>query len=331
MGYEPYTCIDCGSEYCPCHLAESGNCILCSHLDGKAFCDCVNWNGICIYQEFVQNNMKAKEGRKYCLYPILKKEIINDKLIILKLKVSQKLAGELVEPGSFIFLRLKDNEQIFDTPICVMESDTDNSILTVAIEVKGLKTKSITKVDEGDCLLVKGPFWNGILGINAIKTAKNKNCLLVCRGIGQAPMVPVIERLHNNGCKVTVILDVGNIEANFIKDQLSIYTDRVIESKTLLFGGILDAGCRRIIEGILSTESIDLVHCDAADVLSNQVMKIVSAYDKNIPFSCSNNQKMCCGEGVCGCCTIMNDDEKLRRLCKMQTDPKYVLEGRRLL
>ncbi|MDU1413416.1 MAG: sulfide/dihydroorotate dehydrogenase-like FAD/NAD-binding protein [Clostridium sp.] len=331
MGYEPYNCIDCGSEYCPCHLAESGNCILCSHLDGKDFCDCVNWNGVCIYQEFVQNNYKAKPGRKHQKFPIIYKKIINENLLLLKIKVTKKLASELVEPGSFIFIRNPNNEQIFDTPICVMDSNTDLDILTLAIELKGLKTKSLLSLEVNDEILVKGPFWNGIMGVNSIKTVKNKHCLLICRGIGQAPMVPVMEKLHNNGNDITVVLDEGTLKTTFIQEALDKYAKEVIRCNILIFGGLLDINFRKILEGLLVRENISLVHCDSADIVSNQVMKIVEAHDKEINFSCSNNEKMCCGEGVCGCCTIMNDDEKLRRLCKMQTIPHYIFEGRRLL
>lgn len=47
MDYEVIDCIDAGTEFCPCHLAEEGECILCSQLHGKCFCDCVNWKGVC--------------------------------------------------------------------------------------------------------------------------------------------------------------------------------------------------------------------------------------------------------------------------------------------
>jgi len=330
MGYEPYNCIDCGSEYCPCHLAESGNCILCSHLDGKDFCDCVNWNGVCIYQEFVQNNFKAKEGRKHQRFQVIYKEVINEKLLMLKIKVTNKLASDLVGPGAFVFIRKEDSEQTFDTPICVMDSDTGKNIITLAIEIKGLKTKVLQSVNEGEYLLVKGPFWNGILGIDSLLKIKRKHCILICRGIGQAPMVPVMEKLYNNENEITVILDEGTLKTVFIEDDLKKYSSEVIRTNTLLMGGILDGKCRKILEGVLTREDVALVHCDSADILSYQIMKIVEAYDENIDFSCSNNEKMCCGEGVCGCCTIMNNDEKLRRLCKMQTSPKYIFEGRRL-
>lgn len=331
MGYEPYNCIDCGSEFCPCHLAESGNCILCSHLDGKDFCDCVNWNGVCIYQEFAQNNFKAKAGRKYQGFPIVDKIQLSNEVLILKIKVTQKLASELVEPGSFVFVRKEQREQIFDTPICVMDSNTAEDIITLTIELKGLKTRDLSELKIGEQILVKGPFWNGILGLSKIKSIKNSCCLLVCRGIGQAPMVPVMEKLYNNGNEIIVLLDTKPLNLIFIEKELNKYAKMVIEVNTLLFGGLLDGNCRKAIEAVLTQENIALVHCDSANVVSNQVMRIVEAYDKNIDFSCSNNEKMCCGEGVCGCCTLMNDDEKLRRLCKMQTSPKYIFEGRRLL
>ncbi len=331
MSYEPYNCVDCGSEFCPCHLAESGNCILCSHLDGKDFCDCVNWNGVCIYQEFVQNNYKAKEGRKYNSFQVISKEDLTNSLTKFKIKVTKKLASDLTYPGAFIFIRKEDKENSYDTPICVMESDTGDDIITIVIEMKGLKTKTLQTVQVGDTVLIKGPFWNGILGLNSILNAKRKNCLLICRGIGQAPMVPVMNKLYRNDNKLIVLLDKGLTEKVFIEQELERYNAKVIEIDNIIQNGILIPKCRKLIEETIIKDNIDLVHCDTTDIISYQVMKIVEAFQRDLSFSCSNNEKMCCGEGVCGCCTIMNNDEKLRRLCKMQTEPKFVFEGRRLL
>lgn len=330
MSYEPYNCIDCGSEYCPCHLAESGNCILCSHLDGKDFCDCRNWNGVCIYQEFVENNYRAKPGRKYNSFKIVYKEKIEDRILTFKIKASDKLISDLVNPGSFVFIRRPDCESTFDTPICVMDCDTKNETITLAMEIKGVKTKALDDLEVGQNILVKGPFWNGILGLKSVLETKNKVCLLIARGIGQAPMVPVIERLKQNGNKLIVIIDKKPFENIFINPILEKHDCSVLECTTLLQGGILSEECRKLLWEILSKEDISLVHCDGADILNYQIMKIVEAFNREIHFSCCNNEKMCCGEGVCGCCTIMNNDEKLRRLCKMQTDPKYIFEGRRL-
>lgn len=331
MSYEPYTCIDCGSEFCPCHLAESGNCILCSHLDGKDFCDCCNWNGVCIYHEFVTNNFESKPGRKYQKCNVVSKKIIDDKLLILKIAASEKLVSELVNPGSFVFLRKEDTESTYNTPVSVMENDPINDTLTFAIEIKGLKTKELSKINENESLLVKGPFWNGILGLNPIMECKNKICLLIARGIGQAPLLPVMEKLKHNNNKLIVMIDKAPFENIFIKEELDKYADEVIECKTIIDGGLLSGKFKKSLEHVLMEHDFKIVHCDAADILNYQVMRIVEAHNKDIKFSCCNNEKMCCGEGVCGCCTITNNDDKLRRLCKLQADPKYILEGRRNL
>ncbi len=97
-------CIDAGTDYCPCYLAELNECIVCPQLQGKNFCDC-NWRGVCIFQEFVWGGYKAKATRSTIFSKVLKKEKINEEVIILTLKVPNKMARDLNEPGSFVFLR----------------------------------------------------------------------------------------------------------------------------------------------------------------------------------------------------------------------------------
>jgi dihydroorotate dehydrogenase electron transfer subunit len=52
---------------------------------------------------------------------------------------------------------------------------------------------------------------------------------------------------------------------------------------------------------------------------------------KNIKFSCANNAKMCCAEGICGTCTNRYKGHVTKKLCKYQTDPKFIFERRRLI
>jgi hypothetical protein len=56
-------CIDAGTENCPCYLAVTGDCLICSRLQGKDYCDC-NWRGVCIYNEFMQGNGKVNNPRR---------------------------------------------------------------------------------------------------------------------------------------------------------------------------------------------------------------------------------------------------------------------------
>ncbi|WP_291634613.1 sulfide/dihydroorotate dehydrogenase-like FAD/NAD-binding protein [Clostridium sp.] len=317
------------SQPCPCHLAETGDCILCSQLAGENFCDCSNWNGVCIYQEYVSNNYKAKESRKYYNCKILKKNKLENNIIIFALEVSGKLVSELVHAGSYVFARRPDTETSFDTPISIMDTDTRNNTITIAIELKGAKTKALDMLTLGEMMLVKAPFWNGILGLKNIYETKNSKCLIVARGIGQAPMIPPLKQLYANNNEIIVVLDNSPYENGFVDEYLEKYASKVIKCNTIC-RGIITEEFNNILNDLINKNDIRLVHCDAADVLNYELMKVVDEIDKNIKYSCCNNAKMCCGEGICGCCTRKNNDRKLRRLCKMQTEPKYVLEGRRI-
>ena len=210
-----------------------------------------------------------------------------------------------------------------------MDTDTINNTITIAIELKGIKTKALDMLKIGEELLIKGPFWNGTLGLKNIYKIKNSECLIVARGIGQAPMIPVLKHLNSSGNNVTVILDNSPYNSSFVNKYLEKYANKIIQCNTIDNGKITEA-FNTTLNDLIINNNIELVHCDAADILNYELMKVVESINKDIKYSCCNNAKMCCGEGVCGGCTRVNDDLKLRRLCKMQTEPKYVFEGRRI-
>lgn len=334
MKYEKMDCIDAGTEYCPCHLAETDNCILCSQLSGKTFCDCISWKGVCISQEFAWNGNKSKPGRKNYFCKIIKKELIDNKIIVLTILTTHKLAQDLIHPGSFIFMRSPESNQFYDAPISVMDVNLEENNVKVAIEIKGVKTKSLSLLKENDNVLIRAPFWNGIIGIKNIYKSNDGISLLIARGIGMAPMIPVLKKLYSNRNKTIVILDKSNIKSNFIKDYLNDCNSTVIECRTLEYG-ILSYEIRETILDIAAGENINLIHCDGPDILNYKIMSMI--FDegieilKNKAFSCCNNAKMCCGEGVCGTCSTRYKGHKVKKLCKVQIDPKYVFEGRRFI
>ena len=72
-------CVDCGSQYCPCHLAYTGDCIKCSLIRGEKTCDCV-WQGICVYNEVQHSNEELVNERKEYSCDILEKSEIAENL-----------------------------------------------------------------------------------------------------------------------------------------------------------------------------------------------------------------------------------------------------------
>lgn len=58
-------CGSYGSEDCPCVLSTLKECLVCSHLQGKEFCDC-EWNKYCVYINYLHNRKEfQRDGRDY--------------------------------------------------------------------------------------------------------------------------------------------------------------------------------------------------------------------------------------------------------------------------
>ncbi|ABY92863.1 sulfide/dihydroorotate dehydrogenase-like FAD/NAD-binding protein [Thermoanaerobacter sp. X514] len=315
-------CIDAGTDYCPCYLAELNECIVCSQLQGKNFCDC-NWRGVCIFQEFVWAGYKAKATRSTIFSKVLKREEINEEVIILTLKVPNKMARDLNEPGSFVFLRGISSPPFFDTPMSVMYADELEGIIKIAIQVSGPKTKLIQKAEEGEEVYLRGPYWNGLLGYRYIKGTHNSKALVVLRGIAQAPGVIVISKLINNKNKVIAIVDKGKVGVNFINDYLKEFNITIIEAELLSEEG------QRILKELIKDKEITVVYSGGSDEQHVNILNYLDLYNQEAYLAVSNNNTICCGEGICGSCEVQIGDQKVRT-CKVQVDIRKALERKML-
>lgn len=330
LNYEIIDCIDAGTEFCPCHLAEAGECILCSQCQGKHFCDCVNWKGVCIYQELKNNGNVAKKPRQTYICNVEKLEKYNEELICIKFKAPHKLTLDLVYPGSFVFVRTDENFY-FDIPISIMEADVDSDIISMLVEIRGIKTKKLLSMDEKCTITIRGPYWNGAFGLKNINSMKNKNCLVLARGIGMAPMIPVLRKLKNENNKVSLVIDKEPYNDIPVKDLIEKYEPNY-EEMNLLNQGKLSEEAKELILRKIKDENIELIHCAGADILTYTLLDFLdSTGNRNVKVSCCNNAKMCCGEGVCGSCTARFSGHKVKRLCKVQADPRNIFEGRRFI
>lgn len=327
---ETINCIDSGTEYCPCHLAESNECIMCSQLQGKCFCDCLHWNGVCIYQDFKSNKSKAKEERKTYNCLVIKKEIYDNDLLLIEFEVPHKLAIDLVKPGSYIFIRTNENIY-FDVPISILESDIEKNTIAIMIEIRGIKTKKLLEIEKGGEITIRGPYWNGVFGLKEIDKQKNNKVLVIARGIGLAPMMPVVRKLSQNNNELNLILDKAGYKEKYIENYLEDYKYNLIEKK-VLDKGDLSEEVKVLIKEFVKDKGVKYIHLAGADILTVKVIEYLEEInEQEVLLSCCNNTKMCCGEGICGSCTVRFSGRRVKRLCKLQADPRSIFEGRRLI
>ncbi|MGL4772406.1 MAG: sulfide/dihydroorotate dehydrogenase-like FAD/NAD-binding protein [Clostridium sp.] len=328
---EALDCIDAGTEFCPCHLAEAGECILCSQLHGQCFCDCKNWKGVCIYQDFYNNGNKAKEGRQTYNCNVVDTTLFQNDVLMIKFNVPHKLAIDLVRPGSYIFIRTCENNYFYDVPISIMESDTDKDEITIVIEIRGIKTKRLLEIKKDDDIVIRGPYWNGVFGQKDINKTRNSKCLVLSRGIGLAPMMPVIKKLHQNGNDISVYSDRGGFKLDFSIPYLWKYNLASTEMNLLGKGDLSDE-CKALIKNKVENEGVTFIHLAGADILTYSVIEYLDEINRSdVLLSCCNNFKMCCGEGICGACTARFSGHRVKRFCKTQSDPRNIFEGRRFI
>ena len=330
MFKETIDCIDAGTEFCPCHLAESGECILCSQLQGSHFCDCLNWKGVCIYQEFHDNGNKAKEQRKVYKCKVCEKVLYPDDILLVKFEAPHKLVIDLARPGSFIFVRSEENVY-FDVPISILDSDIETNIISIMIEIRGIKTKQLLNIETGGNITIRGPYWNGVFGLKNIRKQKNNDTIVIARGIGMAPMMPVIKRLIENDNTVTLIVDKQPFKDVYVTEWLEKF-NIVPQEMNLIEKGELSPEGKVAIKSLIKYNNISLIHIAGADILTYSVIDFLDSLERqDIDLSCCNNFKMCCGEGVCGSCTARFSGHRVKRFCKVQASPRGIFEGRRLI
>ena len=313
-------CIDAGSDYCPCYLAETGECLICSQLQGKTFCDCKNWKGVCIFQEYVWNGCRMKENRKNINCELVEKKNVSRDVIIIKIRVNKTMARELNQPGAYVFLRKTDEPGYFDTPMSVMSVDEQEGVIAIAVQIRGIKSKALNKED--NMISLRGPYWNGVLGLKFIKGLRSSGALLALRGIGQASALPVVRRLRAAGNRVEVILDPGRSGINFLKNDFLDLGCEIAE-KPLLDPISLQVPpeTQVYIKERVCDNGMRLVYSGGSDKLSLGIKQLISSERHNIYFACSNNAKFCCGEGVCGSCHTRLGDGGRIKTCKTQLNP----------
>jgi len=310
-------CIDAGSDYCPCYLAETDDCLTCTHLQNRGFCDC-SWSGVCIYQEYVWCGNKKKNFRQEVEGSIVEKKLIGEKGVLLKIKVSKTLARQLKNPGSFVFIRNPNKPPSFNVPMSIMYTDEFSGEIMVAIQVLGIKTKTLADLKEK--VIVKGPFWNGILGLKHLKNSIEENVLVVARGIALAPTNLVVQYLLSKKNKVTFVVDPGKVGEIFIKDYLNHLNLRISEVN------LRDEYGMKKVKNLIHSGDYKILFSGGADKLHKMLLEEINVSEKPIKFVSTNNHPLCCGEGICGSCISKTPDSSSVKMCKCQIDIESVLK-----
>ncbi len=308
VGDHNFECIDVGSENCPCYLALTGDCLVCSRLQGREECDC-NWKGVCVYNEFIQGNRRINNPRSDIAVEIVYKKYYLDDLLVFGLKVGKGFAIKAGIPGSYVFLREADSQPYYETPLCVMHSNIEDGIIAIGVKIISAKTKALAEA-EGS-LIIRGIYRNGILGLAPItsRATRGKKILIIAKGIGLAPGILTSNYLWQKN-QVDLIIDREKISEDLMADYLG-EGDGTIRFMNLNE----DSHCLEL-EDILAKEKYHIAILFTSDYFQEYIGAIVKRILPDATTAVSNNFHICCGEGICGSCTVLGPDGRVYRMCK---------------
>ena len=308
-----FMCIDAGGENCPCRLAESGNCIACGRLSGQDCSGC-RWHGVCIYNEYIQGGKKIKNNREEKEVPIVEMEIY-DEILYLGLNVGKGFAIKCYPAGTYVFLRSKDREQFYNVPISVMRADIEKGVIYLLVKCISSKTKALQDVKE--TVVIRGPYRNGVFGIDELYTSlrdaeregRRGKILAISRSVGIAPAEKLIQ-VFGNKHDITLMADLSNMRRGIIEKHLN--------EKPAAFSELDltdEKNIKKIRDEIVGGR-YDFIAVFTSDYYINLIGDLTEELNFRGRMAVSNNFNICCGEGICGACSVAGKNGETLKMCK---------------
>ena len=305
-------CIDAGREGCPCVLAESGDCLVCSKLNGGT-CDDCQWQGICIAALYQQNNYRIVQERQPHRMKIKEIKVYMPNLKVFVMEADKGYCQKAGTAGAFVFVKEANNHDWFEVPISVLKAEPEKNLIHLAVCGCGPKTSRI--LQERESLSVRGIYYNGLAGQGGL-LANPEETFLFAKGVALAP-------LRN-------LLDGGSRYNRYLKNlKAFVDLDKVGMDFFLDYFGDLDATRIEVRdfakEGICPLEQLDHLESQCMGRSRINVMALTSPYyARHIQRAVGERQSvlrptegnMCCGEGICGACTETDSYGRIVRHCK---------------
>lgn len=299
-------CIDAGREGCPCQLAESGNCLVCGRLNGQS-CDDCGWQGTCIYTLYRQNGRRLIRERSERIFDIVDVRDYRSDFKVFVLHADRGYCQKASTVGSYVFVKGVDDNSWFELPISILKSEPDKERIHLGVCACGPKSKKLLAQDSR--LSVRGVYDNGLSGLQGLAPNPVKTLVFV-KGIAMAPLRNFLdggERYVKYLKNLKLYVDPDKVDFDFFKDYFGDLPAASIEVRNFAK------------EGLCSLQELEQ---DPADI---NVFALTSPYYANqIQQAAGENRTIvrptegsfCCGEGVCGACTFVDEDGRTIRRCK---------------
>ena len=213
---------------------------------------------------------------------------------VVKLEVEAPLIARSRKAGHFVIVKCGEKGERI--PLTIAGADVAKGTITLIVQAVGVSTKKLCSLNVGDEITdVVGPLGQA--------THIEKVGTVVCAGggVGIAPLMPIVEALHQIGNRVIVVLAARTKALIILEEQMKVHSDEVVimtDDGSYGTKGLVTNG----VEQIINREKVDLCVTIGPAVMMKFVSLLTKKYD--IPTVASLNTIMVDGTGMCGACRV---------------------------
>ncbi|MFQ9891574.1 MAG: hypothetical protein ACLRWH_00020 [Emergencia sp.] len=298
-------CIDAGREGCPCALAEHGKCLACSRLSGGTCNDC-SWQGSCIYTLYVQNSRKLIRGRESRILPIEEVKTYQEQFKVFILRADKGFCQKAQTAGAYVFVKGTEQDDWHDMPVSVLKAEPEKGLLHLGVCDCGVKSGSLFEAEE--FLSVRGIYYNALSGLG--KLLENpEEAVVFAKGIAIAPLRNFLDsrRYEKWIANLKLFMDLDKVGMDFFRDYFGDLPICDMQVRSFAGEGLCDLDELDRLEAAEYTNVFALT----SPYYAEQVGR-AAAQDVVRPME----GNMCCGEGVCGACTCVDESGQTIHRCK---------------
>ena len=238
------------------------------------------------------------------MFKIIRKKSLNPTVTMMDIEAP--LVARKAEPGQFIILRVdEEGERI---PLTVAGYDREAGTVKIIFQVVGSTTEKLNHKNEGEYI----QDFVGPLGMPT-HTDGIKEVCIVGGGVGCAIALPVAQKFHELGCKVTSIIGFRNKDLVILEDEFRACSDELFvmtdDGSYAREGNV----CLPLSEIFASGGRFDKVITIGPLVMMKFV--VMATKPTGIPCDVSMNPIMIDGTGMCGGCrlTLNIDGERVTK------------------
>lgn len=238
------------------------------------------------------------------MYKIVAKKELNPTVTMMDIEAP--LVAAKAEPGQFIILRVDaDGERI---PLTIAHYDREAGTVRIIFQVVGATTEKLNHKEAGEYI----QDFVGPLGV-ATHLEGLKNVCIVGGGVGCAIALPIAQKLHEMGCRVTSVIGFRTRDLLILEDEFNACSDKLYVMTDDGSYGRHGNVCVPLNEMFAEGQTFDEVITIGPLIM----MKFVVAATRptGIPCTVSMNPIMIDGTGMCGGCrlTLNRDGERITR------------------